>query len=335
MALLILRSPGDQRPGLPSLDYKNLPLFPQLNGILNAIIALSTPQTSLCSIIMSNIPFNAPAYAASDLTHISDPLHLRAAVANQIANFAHFTTNTLIPAQLAWARQILANPDANDVAHEQANYTIAHQKVAFAPYELNNNRRDIIHLLDDPLFTYMSPQRVEEHLQNGGLRVSYGAEVLAKHQKGEFPRGAYGTPIAPWTQSVGTKVMARFFFDTEYSLPSHDNARAPIDTSRWIVFCRTTGMSPKGELHFPRFHGSSQDFKHYALATPNHQSGDYVRFYIVAHGKTLIPPETQEWEALRANSDDEGGVPVRDEQLNPVSATVGGVTNVPKIVREI
>lgn len=78
---------------------------------------------------------------------------------------------------------------------------------------------------------------MDAHVQHNGIRVSYGAQLVDRAQRREFPTGAYATTIEPSADDVGAAVVGRHFFCIEYSLPDPDDSRGPIDTSYFVAFC--------------------------------------------------------------------------------------------------
>jgi hypothetical protein len=86
------------------------------------------------------------------------------------------------------------------------------------------------------LFTYSDLNRAEMHARNGGLRISDGAENEELHQIGNFPRGAYGTSIPPWSRGVNRGAMRLNFFNYEFSMPGflRGVAKKNVPIPKWV-----------------------------------------------------------------------------------------------------
>nr|WGV39433.1 RolB/C-like protein [Vaccinium uliginosum]WGV39439.1 RolB/C-like protein [Vaccinium uliginosum]WGV39446.1 RolB/C-like protein [Vaccinium uliginosum] len=179
------------------------------------------------------------------------------------------------------------------------------------------------------LYTYMSKERLREHLDKKGLRVSAGAQRTELNQIGEFPRGPYGTTIPPYSEDVGQNAAARSFYGIEYSLdavlrPSDPNPpRLAISTEYFVMFAQTTGFSPKGRLSFQKMQaGFAATFDHYALATPDLPVGSYLDYDIVAYGRNFMPKEIKGTLVARNNTGEQVA-PVRNPATMQKIAVAG------------
>lgn len=190
------------------------------------------------------------------------------------------------------------------------------------------------------LYTYMSKERLREHLDKKGLRVSAGAQRTELNQIGEFPRGPYGTTIPPYSEEVGQNAAARSFYGIEYSLdavprPSDPKPPRPaISTEYFVVFAQTTGFSPKGRLSFQKMQaGFAVTFDHYALATPDLPVGSYLDYDIVAYGRNFMQKEIKGTLVARNNTGEQVA-PVRNPAtMQPIAVAGFNTVNTITLMR--
>lgn len=190
------------------------------------------------------------------------------------------------------------------------------------------------------LYTYMSKERLQEHLEKKGLRVSAGAQRTELNQIGEFPRGPYGTTIPPYSEEVGQNAAARSFYGIEYSLdavprPSDPKPPRPaISTEYFVMFAQTTGFSPKGRLSFQKMQaGFAVTFDHYALATPDLPVGSYLDYDIVAYGRNFMPKEIKGTLVARNNTGEQVA-PVRNPAtMQPIAVAGFNTVNTITLMR--
>ncbi|KAA8540750.1 hypothetical protein F0562_024331 [Nyssa sinensis] len=271
---------------------------------------------------MAHRGFPHPAFTPVDLTgvHSTDELQMQIGLAFD-AYAEHL--ETVRRRQKTWAMRVknfLKDPaDATHLA--LANRRIASDE-HWVRYTLPTDPQDTLLPTAQPLFTYSGEERIMAQVQHG-LRVSGGADRVYQHQRGHFPKGPYGTTIAPFSQTVSLNAMRREFFDIEFSLPnvprSFEQQRQALPMNHFIAFIPSTGFSPKGQLVFRRLDsGFEERFDHFALSTPHLNVGDYLKYDIVAYGPTLIPEEIPGTEVARNNTGE-------DRVLLKVELMVGDV----------